>query len=47
MAATLDPPGTDTVVGEAESPNDGAPGIEVKSLINGWPAGVPQPVARS
>jgi len=33
--------------GSAESPNEGTPGVALKSLIKGWPAGVPQPVARS
>jgi hypothetical protein len=30
-----------------ESTKDGAPAIDVKSLIKGWPLGVPHPVARS
>jgi hypothetical protein len=43
----LDPACTDTAPGAAESTNDGALGIELRSLIKGWPAGVPHPVARS
>ena len=47
MADAPDPACNDTALGAAESPKDGALGIEVKSLIKGWPAGVPHPVARS
>lgn len=47
MADVPDPGATDTEVGTADSPNEGVLGIEVRSLIKAWPAGVPHPVARS
>ncbi len=43
----LDPAVSGTVAGEAESVNDGALGIELRSLIRACPLGVPHPVVRS
>ena len=39
--------GTERVLGDAESVNEGALGMELRSLINGWPVGEPHPVVRS
>jgi hypothetical protein len=43
----LDPACKEAAMGVAESTKDGALGTETKSLIKGWPVGVPHPVARS
>lgn len=47
VAVALDPACAATVPGVTESANNGALGVETRSLIKGCPAGVPHPVARS
>jgi hypothetical protein len=47
LLLTLVPGEKECISGDAESVNPGAVDIEVRSSMRDWPAGVPQPVARS